>query len=352
MPDWMIRESELDDDQIYVLDATLNRSCVVSGCAGSGKSILALVKAQRIQNEIGNGYTVIVYTKSLCRYMEAGKEALGLNGKFIYHWQWKNEMNCSSADYIIVDEIQDFTKEEIQEFIHAARRHFFFFGDTAQSLYNGLKEGGTMPVDDILKLFDIKGSKSFSLYRNYRLPLPVAELVQYVGIELEPFDKRIYKSKETEMPRILQYDNYNSQIQAIIRIIKNKNLTDVAILLPTNDGVKSMYNTLRDKGLNCEVKYNNKDLHNSVDTLDFNSENPKIMTYHSAKGLQFEAVFMPNVALPRDGTEIDKQKALYVAMTRTWRYLYIMYSGELPSVLQGIPEDLYKKGESEEVEDI
>ena len=36
--DWMIKESELDDDQIKVLMATLEKSCIVSGCAGSGKS--------------------------------------------------------------------------------------------------------------------------------------------------------------------------------------------------------------------------------------------------------------------------------------------------------------------------
>ena len=40
--DWMIKESELDDDQIKVLTATLDKSCVISGCAGSGKSVLPL----------------------------------------------------------------------------------------------------------------------------------------------------------------------------------------------------------------------------------------------------------------------------------------------------------------------
>ena len=49
--DWMIKESEVekDDDQYRVLKATLDKSCIVEGCAGSGKSILALIKAQRIQ---------------------------------------------------------------------------------------------------------------------------------------------------------------------------------------------------------------------------------------------------------------------------------------------------------------
>ena len=70
--DWMIRESELDDDQIKVLMATLNKSCIVFGCAGSGKSVLALIKAQRIQRELGEDYQIIVFTRALCGYMNAG----------------------------------------------------------------------------------------------------------------------------------------------------------------------------------------------------------------------------------------------------------------------------------------
>lgn len=71
--DWMIIESELDDDQIKFLMSTMEKSCIVEGCAGSGKSVLALIKAQHIQKRFGNDYKVIVFTKALCRYMSSGK---------------------------------------------------------------------------------------------------------------------------------------------------------------------------------------------------------------------------------------------------------------------------------------
>ena len=80
--DWMIKESELDEDQIQVLMATLDKSCIVSGCAGSGKSVLALIKAQRIQKEKGKDYQIIVFTKALCNYMNSGKKELGLTNPF------------------------------------------------------------------------------------------------------------------------------------------------------------------------------------------------------------------------------------------------------------------------------
>lgn len=156
------------------------------------------------------------------------------------------------------------------------------------------------------------------------------------------------------MPRFIKYDCQNSQIEAIHRIIKKNNLEDVAILLPHNPDVINIHRQLSALGGNYEMKYNNKeDFRNSIDTLDFDSTNPKIMTYHSAKGLQFEAVFLPFI---EDYEEIDdhgksSRKALYVAMTRTYRYLYVMYTDCLPSPLSNIDKNLYKENEVDTVED-
>lgn len=372
--DWMIKESELDDDQIKVLMATLDKSCIVAGCAGSGKSVLALIKTQRIQKEYGNNYKVIVFTTALCNYMNAGKEELGLSNDFYYHeeWKWKkiskqygrkgvfkvyardesgNKIPYKpSADYIIVDEIQDFSKEEIQEFIAATNKNFFFFGDTAQSIYENLKD--TIPVDDIRTHIPNRMSvKEWELYRNYRLPIPVARVAQTVGVDLGPFIESTYKSKETAMPRFIEYNSSEDQISAIHRIIKHNNMSDVAILLPHNDYVKNVYDKLCALGGNYEIKYNDKeDFRNSQDSLNFNSTNPKVMTYHSAKGLQFETVFLPYVENFDDSNDSDR-KALYVAMTRTYRYLYVMYTGYLPCPLAEIDEKLYKETEIDTVED-
>lgn len=346
----MIKESELDEDQIKVLMATLDKSCIVAGCAGSGKSILALIKAQRIQKERGNNYKVIVFTRALCHYVNTGRKELGLRNEFYYHWHWKNRMNCSPADYIIVDEIQDFDKDEISEFISATNKNFFFFGDTAQSIYEGLKS--TVPVDDIRLEMSLPSSKAknFELFRNYRLPLPVAKVAYKVGVDVGAFDEKTYKSPETAMPRFIKYNSKMEQIEAIHRIIKNNNLEDVAILLPHNEDVINIHRQLSTLGGYYEMRYNDReDLRNSKDTLDFDSTNPKIMTYHSAKGLQFEAVFLPFI---ENFEEVDEhrnssRKALYVAMTRTYRYLYVMYTDCLPSPLSCIDKNLYKEKENE-----
>lgn len=415
--DWMIIESELDEDQIKVLNAVNDKSCIISGCARSGKSVLAMIKAQRLQREKGNNYQIIVYTKTLCNYMNAGRKELDLDNQFFYHeeWKWKktpktyangktytvfardnngNKIpNKPSSDYMIVDEIQDFSKIEIQEFVDATNKYFFFFGDTAQSIYEKLKD--TLPVEEInYMLPSNKRAKTFELFRNYRLPKTVARVIQYVGVDLDGFDIDTYKSKETVMPRFIHYNSFEEQIEGIARAINNSgSVSDVAILVPHNIGVKRVSDLLNKKNIDHETKYSvykdedgnevyeqttngkeNKWIR-TVDDLDFTTENPKVMTYHSAKGLQFGTVFLPGVEqqtldimkkfwedkgvfikgknlLPDEERKISEQKALYVAMTRTYRNLYVMYSGKLPFPLSEVPSDLYKTTETDTVEDI
>lgn len=362
--DWMVKESDLekDDYEYQVLHAVLDKSCIVSGCAGSGKSVLALIKAQRIQREKNtNNYQVIVFTRALCKYMNAGRSELGLNKQFTYHWEFQNT-GCPSSDYLIVDEIQDFDREEILEFINATNKHFFFFGDTAQSIFNGIpKPDGTtkttLPVNRISGLIpDNKDFEIFNLCHNYRLPLPVARIAEKVGVGLPLFNANIYKSPEKEMPRIIQYGSFDKQMEAIARLINNGRVTDVGILVPHNVDVKRVHNILRENNISHEVRYKDEeDWRNSVDNLDFSTENPKVMTYHSAKGLQFGTVILPGIAplYPNGDRRISEQKALYVAMTRTYRNLYILYSGDLPYPLSEILpySDLYKTTEQDIVED-
>ena len=119
----------------------------------------------------------------------------------------------------------------------------------------------------------------------------------------------------------------------------------------SNKDVKAVYEQLKAMGGNYELRYNDKeDFRNCHDSLNFASTNPKVMTYHSAKGLQFETVFLPYIE-KISGQDSDR-KALYVAMTRTYRNLYVMYSQRLPFPLSNIDKMLYKTTEIDEIEDL
>ena len=80
-----VKDSELDDFQVKVINKRTDTSFIVKGCAGSGKSILALWKAKQIQERGMGSYLYVVYTKALRQYMEDGIREVGLQENNVCH---------------------------------------------------------------------------------------------------------------------------------------------------------------------------------------------------------------------------------------------------------------------------
>ena len=76
--DFYVKEEELDDYQVKIINKRTDSSFIVKGCAGSGKSILALWKAKQIQ-ESGNSFLFVIFTKALKQYMKDGISQIGLS---------------------------------------------------------------------------------------------------------------------------------------------------------------------------------------------------------------------------------------------------------------------------------
>ena len=323
-----VKDSELDDYQVKVINKKTDNSYIVKGCAGSGKSILALWKAKQIQDEHRGSYMYIVFTKALMQYMADGIKEVGISQRNVdYHWHWVNRAGCPSADYIIVDEAQDFSKEDIELFKSKARKALLLYGDSAQQLYTFIQDKKTVSMEDIqyFTKFPVE-----QLVFNHRLPKKIARVAQYINSENDELEERC-TVEGTEKPKILEYPTVEKQYDAIIELIQNKHMEDVGILFRQNDEVEEAYNYFQEHGLNVEAKFGKH-----MD-LDFTSDNPKLMTYHSSKGLQFENVFLPFCTVEDD----DNRNPLYVAVTRTYQSLYILHSGNLSSLFDDVPRDLY-----------
>lgn len=330
-----VDEGSMDDDQLDLIEYTNDKSMLVAGCAGSGKSIIAMHKAERLYAE-GEDVILIAYTKSLNGYMRVGKPDASF--RFYYHYQWK-KLNMPKADYIIVDEIQDFTREEIQEFIDAAKKCFLFFGDTAQSIY---RQYGKQTLT-IAQIAEMTGLNTLQLFNNYRLPRPVAKITQnYVGVDVPEYKEKVYQNKETELPRFVHTKTIEEEFNIITQIIAQHQNKSIGILYHSNEAVLQMNKQMIERGIQCEFKYNDTEGEKqNVSNLNFKTLVPKIMTYHSAKGLQFDIVILPGY---NGAFDVESRKALYVAMTRTMCKLYVLYStSELLSPLKEVPSHLYLK---------
>lgn len=324
-----VRESELDSYQIKIINKRTDNSFIVKGCAGSGKSILALWKAKQIQDENKGTFQVVVFTKALKQYMSDGVSQVGINANNVdYLWNWQNKRMCPSSDYIIVDEAQDFSEEDILQFKKCAKKALLLYGDSAQQLYSFIEGKKTVSMEEIAVF---TGFPTEQLVFNHRLPKKIARLAEYISSVKDDLEGRCI-NEGYEKPYIYELSSFEAQMDEIAEIIKNRNLEDVGILFRHNSEVERAYGYLKRKGLNVEAK--------SKLTMDlnFNSDNPKILTYHSAKGLQFETVFIPECTVSNS----EDRNSLYVAITRTYKSLYIMHSGDLSSFFNVVPKDLYE----------
>lgn len=363
-----VKESQLDLQQKVVLQKKLAQNLVVTGGAGSGKSILALLKAKAMLSN-NDRVLYVVKTVALNTYMDAGVSAEAEKekkqsavGNAVENRIWgrlknsicsfnhcfrfvKNEDNewenmgwkKGKYDYIILDEATDLKMPEIQELI-AHCKYFVAFGDDDQQLFSFIDT--RTKVSQIAEEVGIKKEDIDNLIYNHRLPKKMARLVVYVHPRIGPntpdadnFIRRCLV-EGTERPHVFQYSRENEQFDEIIKIVKNKNggLNSVGILFRDRESMKRAYCYFAENGLPTSMVIDSKTIGE-----DFDSAAPNLMTYHGAKGLQFETVFIPNCSDPGS----DKAP-LYVALTRTYSSLYIMYTGIKPYFISQIPSELYE----------
>lgn len=328
-----IRESEMDDFQRKVVNRRSENSLIVRGCAGSGKSVIAFWRLHDIVSNNKGTVQIVVYTKSLKDYFVEGCRGEGIDPRLIDYWyHWRQ--NPYPTDYILVDEAQDFSERDIAMFRSYAQKALLLYGDSSQQIY-AFRKGPDAPAN----MEEIQRFTQFpteQLVFNHRLPAQIARVAEFVNAENDDLASRC-KDEGDEKPYFLSFGSREEQLNAIIKIVRSRGLDDVGILLPKNDQARAAAQYLNSNGLNVEAKYNEGQ--SSHNTLNFATTNPKIMTYHSAKGLQFRAVFLPECENPALAGFLEP---FYVAMTRSYQSLYILYTGQMPAVLQRIPRDLYE----------
>jgi superfamily I DNA/RNA helicase len=311
-----------------------NPNLIITGCAGSGKTLLACHLAIKYSKE----YTVaiLVFTKSLKSFIEQWlTKAHPNNISVLYHEQWKKR-NYQQFDIIIVDEFQDFSMNDIIAVVEKARKGVFLFGDTEQKLYE--KNLMTEPTVDILELKNKTNFPRKSLTENLRVSKENVALISsffmYNSLRKSSFFSGF-------KPKILSFETIEDELNWIKDFIVEQNdFHNIAILLKQNDSFKGAY--YKDGVLQKDVIYGVMELkeyleneniivgykHYSKECLIFSENtNINIMTCHSSKGLQFDCVILPFSNYVNDNN--GRKNLPYVALTRVTEQLIITYSGRI-----------------------
>ena len=236
--------------------------------------------------------------------------------------------------HIIVDEGQDFSPMMIKSLIAAvaAGGSFTFFGDVAQQIYGSRLSWRDSGIDV---------SKIWRFDVNYRNPATIMEFAKAIT-------QNKYWKKDRDMipataqiaigpkPILVEFPDKQREIDWIVERADAIGKTASTVIVCRNRAdIEPLKRALKEKG--CNAKELNKE------TPGFTHvKQVYLATYHAAKGLEFDHVFIPFLTadklpdpdivskkISKEEAYADEIKLLYVAATRSKFGLYMTYSGTL-----------------------
>jgi len=366
---WMVTYNRLGERQLHVLDECLenkNKCHFIYGFAGSGKTVLLLhaIKEFRDKNPQGS-VCVVVFTHALIDLIKTGIPDHLNNIPVMTRHAF--EKNPRYYDLIVVDEIQDLN-QSVLPILKKYSGSLIVAGDENQSIY----KNGVTPEDIQRELSPNK----LGLEVLYRLTQVMRNIVKTIlpnsGIE------SARSSRMAQVQIVLAHGNSESQEVewAWQQAKRHSKIGDpVAIIFPQKKLIDMFINKI------CEIenirwpeyyknKYGGRDYtvvnkHFALNNIDLqylgnqygsiadSDHKPLIylMTYHSAKGLDFETVFLPflndNTYFWSDDENLSR-RLFFVAATRSRKNLFLSHNTNAPhAYVQNMPQDSLHKVDCE-----
>jgi superfamily I DNA/RNA helicase len=354
---WMIQEDQLDPDQIDFINVESKKegNIWVKGFAGSGKSVLLVHLLKDVLNKTPNAkVAVVVYTRSLIDMYKTGMNELNIPDSVPVMTYYEFVKRTSALyDYIFCDEVQDLPGRVLYDMQNRSKK-VIVAGDSNQSIYDKDPKWQE-PVVNPAQVGSIINARAFSLNMIHRLTRSIIAAVQKLLPSMNIWGAKRDTTKIDVVIRLCEATSENEEIRYVYQEAqKGTNIGETsAILFSTLDFVIKFANLILASNnkpqwnmrLNQWGKPDFKDLNkhfrdngiklqfigSSYGSLEDARKNKEaiLMTYHSAKGLDFDNVFLPflnnNFFICKDE---DKESILFmVAMTRSRKNLYLTYFG-------------------------
>lgn len=235
--------------------------------------------------------------------------------------------------HIIVDEGQDFSPMMLKSLVKATAPNgsFTFFGDVAQQIYGNALSW---------KSSGINTQKVWKFEYNYRNPIEIALFAQ----DITTHPKWEAKNEEYVIPKfeipaagvkptLIKYADAQKEMDGIVGLLKNRGGRNV-VIVKNRAIVREIISAFNNAGITAvEIK---KDSNSSL------NDGIYVTTFYSAKGLEFDNVYIPflnNDDFPdqntlenaevKDKVNANSLKLFYVAVTRARQGLVMTYSTTL-----------------------
>lgn len=298
--------------QSLVLESKPN--LIVYGPAGSGKTLLTILLAKKLKDENPDFKIEIrVFTKSLSKFIKEGLEQRKIFDIVVRHYIDINK-SYEDVDITIVDEGQDFNLEQILWISNRSKNGIYLLGDLNQDVYEFNKNDK--------KFNEINSELHFN-------EIYLDEVLRFTP-SIDLFIKHIFPNVKNIKPNNYSYDSkpklyrcldFNDQALKIKTFIELTPIGTTAILVMTNNEVLTIKEKLNSVGLLIDGYK-----HTTDDYLSTKENALNILTYHSAKGLEFDNIIMPNL----DQGNNSNNNIYYVGFSRAKKTLALFYLKEFP----------------------
>lgn len=397
---WLVSLADLDDQQKYIAALRPEESYMVEGCAGSGKSVLSMIKFNQL---CANGRSPVYATMMrgltdtiIKEVMSSNDEGMMAARNFIrkrtrkltsphdHGKPWFYSSSCVGTcvrlscinpeekypvkgDSLVLDECQDLSYPDFLKIVqNGGFNPICWYGDDDQQLCDSLAgEERHVRMHEIFeKCFggDGESEKWYKLTWNYRISPNVAKFIDEFQ-KVVPEERKTLalsaRGHRTDRPYLCGYETLEQEIDTVVEIIKNRmwherNGHSTAILVGgSNAQVESMYSVVLNKlcqivGPRIDVQRRHgvtKQYANDWVTADPSA--PIIVsTPLQSKGCQFDSVFvLANTFGRNEGHLLSPRdlNAIHVAMTRSGGDLFVFYVGSMPPAFDQIPLQFYEK---------
>jgi DNA helicase II / ATP-dependent DNA helicase PcrA len=214
-----------------------------------------------------------------------------------------------TVKHLLVDEMQDYTPVQYSVLSRLFVCKKTILGDVRQVV----NPYSSSTLETIEKVFP--QAEILELQRSYRSTI---EIVNF-SLQILPNEKLIPLQRHGEAPEIIGCVSNEEELIRIrerLSILKSKGYRSFGIICKT--------------ARQAEYVFNNLQLSGSVLLTPQSTrfkEGVVITTVHLAKGLEFDAVFVPFVSLQNYTNSVDKS-LLYIACTRAMHHLMLTYTSK------------------------
>jgi superfamily I DNA/RNA helicase len=364
MSTWLVSRDELTPDQLRAIELDAQANKVIVGGPGSGKTQILIYRAdhlRRILKTPPDRFHIFVYTKVLNSYIQSALDLLDLPAECTstldgwahkFYQQhisprapWSDQRRSPDFDairravldrlnrtgsagrpyeFILVDEGQDLNRDSLL-LIRAMARHVTICADHKQQIYD---DGST--ERDICDALGVRGS-SVAFLDAFRCCPYVSQLASaYIddASERDAYRRQIRTSQsERETPLLYRASNFEDEKRRLIEIVKVRSSRNerIGILFPQRRQVFGFAQGLRESGLDVETPESGWHGASVRASLDFSSDRPKLLPYHSAKGLTFDTVIMPRLLTGsfRHMSQERIRRILFVGISRATGWVYL-----------------------------